>query len=250
MRSPRESVLLAALLLGAAATATAATPNERPPLDPVPIERAIDELLADPQLNRQEKQRYRRFKQTDEPRQAEEQRDDALFGFLRWLADSTRVLMWIAGIVLALIAAWLLPRWWRLQGDARAAALAALPTHVMALDIRPDSLPDDVGAAAAALWRHGEQRAALSLLYRGLLSRLVHVHQVPIRAASTEGECVALARPRLAAPAADYAARLVAVWQRAVYAGQAPADSELLALCEQFAPQLAGHAVASAETAR
>ena len=43
----------------------------------------------------------------------------------------------------------------------------------------------------------------------GLLSRLVHVHGVPIRASSTEGDCLALARPRLAEPSARYAARLV-----------------------------------------
>ena len=41
------------------------------------------------------------------------------------------------------------------------------PSHVRDLDIRPESLPDDVGAAALALWQRGEQRAALALLYRG-----------------------------------------------------------------------------------
>ena len=35
---------------------------------------------------------------------------------------------------------------------------------------------------ALGLWERGEARAALSLLYRGLLSRLVHTYQVPIRA--------------------------------------------------------------------
>ena len=45
----------------------------------------------------------------------------------------------------------------------------------------PRSLPADIGAAARALWDRGERRAALALLYRGLLSRLVHVHRLPIR---------------------------------------------------------------------
>ena len=45
----------------------------------------------------------------------------------------------------------------------------------------------------AALWDRGDHRAALALLYRGLLSRLVHVHRVPIRDSSTEGDCLALA---------------------------------------------------------
>ena len=67
------------------------------------------------------------------------------------------------------------------------------PTHVRDLDIRPESLPDDIGAAARALWDRGEHRAALALLYRGLLSRLAHVHRLPIRDSSTEGDCLALA---------------------------------------------------------
>ncbi len=132
------------------------------------------------------------------------------------------------------------PCWWRYFGGANGALtpLPEAPTHVRALDIRPASLPEDIGAAAAALWQRGETTAALSLLYRGALSRLVHVHRVPIRAASTEGECLALARPRLAPAPAAYVAQLVELWQRTIYAGQRPAGPEVLALCEAFAGQL------------
>jgi hypothetical protein len=103
------------------------------------------------------------------------------------------------------------------------------------LDIRPESLPDDVGAAAAALWSSGEHRAALALLYRGLLSRLVHVHGVPIRDSSTEGDCLALATPRVTAMRNSYAARLVRVWQGAVYGTEHPSSEAVLALCGDFA---------------
>jgi hypothetical protein len=106
------------------------------------------------------------------------------------------------------------------------------------LDIRPASLPDDIGSAALALWERGEQRAALALLYRGLLSRLVHVHGVPIRASSTEGECLSLARPRLADAGARYAARLVEIWGGAVYGGLLPPTPAVQALCGEFAAAL------------
>jgi hypothetical protein len=96
-------------------------------------------------------------------------------------------------------------------------------------------LPDDVGAAAAALWTSGEHRAALALLYRGLLSRLVHVHGVPIRDSSTEGDCLALAAPRVSAARNSYAARLVRVWQGAVYGTEHPSSETVLALCGEFA---------------
>ena len=105
---------------------------------------------------------------------------------------------------------------------------------MQSLDIRPETLPDAVGAAAAQLWQQGEHRAALSLLYRGALSRLVHGHAVPIRAASTEGECVALARSRLDAQAAAFFARLVAAWQLAVYGARLPDALQVTEMCREF----------------
>jgi hypothetical protein len=114
----------------------------------------------------------------------------------------------------------------------------AAPSHVRDLDIRPESLPDDIGAAALALWERGEQRSALALLYRGLLSRLVHSHGVPIRASSTEGECLALAESRVAAPSARYATRLVETWTAAVYGDLQPATAAVQTLCGEFAVAL------------
>ncbi|HUG23118.1 DUF4129 domain-containing protein, partial [Piscinibacter sp.] len=84
----------------------------------------------------------------------------------------------------------------------------------------------------------GDARGALSLLYRGALSRLVHLHAAPIRAASTEGECLALARGRLPDNAAAYVEQLVAAWQLAVYGARLPAQAQGLALCDDFDAQL------------
>lgn len=108
------------------------------------------------------------------------------------------------------------------------------PTHVGSLDIRPESLPADIGAAARALWQRGEGRAALSLLYRGALSRLVHGHGVPIRAASTESECLALAATRLAPAAHAFLAQLIAGWQAVAYARRELSPEDFERLCAGF----------------
>jgi hypothetical protein len=63
---------------------------------------------------------------------------------------------------------------------------------------------------------------------------------VPIRASSTEGECLALARPRLKAPGAEFASRLIATWAAAVYGESAPAAGAVQSLCVEFAPALDG----------
>ena len=91
-----------------------------------------------------------------------------------------------------------------------------------------------IGAAALALWMQGDARGALSLLYRGALSRLVHAHSVPIRAATTEGECVRLAKAHVEAPVAEFFSRLVRVWQLAVYGARMPDNATVSALCGAF----------------
>jgi len=159
-------------------------------------------------------------------------------GLFGWLEQSARVLIWAAAAGLAgLLIVYLL----RLARAARAAADAepfVAPTHVRDLDIRPETLPDDIGEAARALWDRGEHRAALALLYRGLLSRLAHVHRLPIRDSTTEGDCLALAALHLAQRRRDYAADLVRLWQRAVYGGEAAPTPAVHALCDGFAGAL------------
>lgn len=143
--------------------------------------------------------------------------------------------VWILGIVLVALVLVRLRRWVRERADALfTAPPPALPSHVHSLDVRPESLPATVGAAAAGLWQQGEPRAALALLYRGALSRLIHAHGVPVHGASTEGECLALAEGRLDADRHALFGRLVGAWQQAVYAARLPAADAVLALCRDF----------------
>jgi hypothetical protein len=159
----------------------------------------------------------------------------ALFG---WIAQSGRVLMWIIAAVLAALLLIYIARVVRRRGLPATAGKFVAPSHVRDLDIRPESLPDDIGGTARGLWDRGEQRAALALLYRGLLSRLVHVHEVPIRDSSTEGDCLALAKPRVSDEIYLYASGLVRVWLRAVYGGEEVDTNQVHALCEGFAVTL------------
>lgn len=158
-------------------------------------------------------------------------------GIFGWFAESARVFLWVAGVILAaLLAVFLLRVARSIRGASQLQKRFVAPSHVRDLDIRPESLPEDVGAAAAALWDRGEHRAALALLYRALLSRLVHAYSVPIQVSSTEGDCLALAMPRLSGTASGYTVRLITVWQNAVYGGARPAEATVHSLCAEFAP--------------
>ena len=72
----------------------------------------------------------------------------------------------------------------------------------------------------------------------GALSRLVHDHAVPVRAASTEGECATLAAQHLDAQRGAFVARLIGLWQLAVYGARLPDGNAVLAVCDEFNTRL------------
>jgi len=87
------------------------------------------------------------------------------------------------------------------------------------------------------------------LLYRGAVSRLVHRFAVPILAASTEGDCVSLARRTLPAESSDFFETLVRAWLLLVYGARVPDTSLVMSLCDAFDARLPSPARAEAGTA-
>ncbi len=110
-------------------------------------------------------------------------------------------------------------------------------TEVGGLDIRPETLPEDVASSALALWQRGEQRAAIGLLYRASLARMVEHHQLNINQGATENDCLENARGALSQ--GQFSSMVFVtleictnIWLRAAYANQYPEDIE--ALCQQW----------------
>lgn len=241
----RLRVELAALALLAGAVAMPAMGESVPePVSPTmdEVDAALAKVKADPNLAAE---RTIRSLKWDMDEQKKKKKKFDVPSWLRWIGDlfgwiaqSSRILVWviiaalIAAIVLALVRILMAGR------DVGTGGTFVAPTHVQDLDIRPESLPDDIGAAARALWDSGDPRAALALLYRGLLSRLAHVHEVPIRASSTEGDCLALAARKLDPARLEYVTRLVRSWQRAIYGGVTLDSADIYALCAQFSTHL------------
>lgn len=204
------------------------------------IDSAVQEVRADPNLATERTIKTLRWKGSGENRPSPRPAwVDWVAGFFRWLDQSARVVVWFAVGGLVGLLAFYIVRTFRAWDAPPDEAEFVAPTHVHDLDIRPESLPADIGGTARRLWDRGEHRAALALLYRGLLSRLAHVHHVPIRDSSTEGDCLALSA-RMESAGRDYAARLIVLWQAAVY-GHVDADTAAVhALCDGFAPSLDG----------
>jgi len=216
------------------ALAASAAPSPRVPLSPAEVASAAQAVAADPGLGGMKSARTWRFKRDDDKVTRRDPPPPWLLDLRRWLGEGGRALVWLLG--LAALACLIVGsrRWWSVHGRALVAASARLPSHVRELDIRPQSLPAEIGAAVRAAWLAGKHRAALSLLYRGTLSRLVHGLAVPIEDSSTEGECIRLAEATLGDERSAFVARLIGAWQVAVYGNRALPTPLVLALCDEF----------------
>jgi hypothetical protein len=95
------------------------------------------------------------------------------------------------------------------------------------MELAPEKLPANIPQAALVLAREGKPREALSLLYRGALSELVHKRGVELLPSHTEGEAVKLA-------GMPYFASLVEAWRRCAYASRVPSGSELEQLAHAY----------------
>ncbi|MFJ7314063.1 DUF4129 domain-containing protein [Pseudomonas sp. NPDC098747] len=161
------------------------------------------------------------------------------------LATIIEVLLW--GTVITVLG-WLI---WRYREFLQAfvSRRPALPPRakrpasqqVFGLDLNRDTLPDDIAAHAEQLWQ-SQPRAALSLLYRGLLSHLLHDFDLTLKAADTENQVLArveqLQRPELLA----FSRTLTTHWQNMAYGHRVPAVHLQQELCDGWRA-LFGHGV-------
>jgi hypothetical protein len=244
-RAGAYGVMMAAVLLATLSPATVAAQENsssraatRIP-GQAEIARALETVKADPNLATERTIKTLRWRVSTETKPSDR------FAWLRWIAglfrwleESARLLLWAGAVVLAGLLAVYILRIVRAHRVPGGEAAFVPPTYVQDLDIRPESLPKDIGIAARGLWDRGDHRAALALLYRGMLSRLAHVHRVPIRDSSTEGDCLALAASHLTEGRREYASRLVSVWLRFVYGGHDTQSAAVHVLCDGFASAL------------
>jgi hypothetical protein len=232
--------LLLAVPIGAAdsAPAPAAAAPANGPLSPDEIRAAVSKLAADPNLSGEQKTHELRWIRSGAPPPTDT--PSWTRGFFDFLARSLSVLLWAAGIAGAACAAIWVIRWLRSLPPMVEPEPPAPVGSVSGLDIRPASLPEDIGGAALALVEGQRTREALSLLYRGALSRAVHRYGAAIGASFTEGEALRAANARLDPSRAAYVADLVNVWQRTVYAGETAPRETVERLCRTFDPAMNG----------
>lgn len=214
--------------------------------DPGPSEskQLIEQVLDDPLFGRMEQQSY--WKYVGEQKEPDEEAPDwladllelllaVLKGFFSGIASFGEIILWGIGLV---VVAFLLYHFSRNAGWMQAFNTGPkrdkrrLPTELFGLDVRPDSLPEDIPAEALQQLKAGQSRAALSLLYRGALVRLISDHQLEIPGSATEGECLHQVRHHRSTTEANYFQSLTHAWLLTAYADQPAEAQQIEQLCQ------------------
>lgn len=156
-----------------------------------------------------------------------------LLGFIESMSKVLRVLVWASGALLLGGLIYLSYRY-RNAWLGPLGKHSAPPSFLFGLDVRPESLPDDIVSAALHELGRGNTKKALSLLYRAALVSLIHHSQLVFHAGHTEDDCLRLVRAALDDGSSGYFAELMDAWKLTAYAHEAPPQEELEALCHRW----------------
>lgn len=208
----------------------------------------IDEVLAGEDFGRERTVRKWRFRDWSEAGE-EDGYPEWLIEFfewwelnLDWSTDFSNAASWLKILLIALFAGLLVYLLRRYRGPLSRLVGARhdepAPEVLFGLEVTPHSLPDDVPGEVMARWGEGDHRAALSLLYRASLSRLIDRHEIAFRSSHTEAECAALVTARGIDSLSDYFRRLTDVWRRLAYGHQLPDSETVQGLCAGWRAEL------------
>jgi hypothetical protein len=226
LKALAQGGMAALLLIGLIAVEPSAQAEEF--AEPLPVSesaRVIQEVLAHPDFGTTHTEEQWRFSDFDWDLDEEEEEEDSWLSALSFegLAGIIKALI-ILGVLGAI--AYLLHRYRDAISEVATPSgkRPSAPDVVMGLDIRPESLPDDIPAEARRLWAAGEHRQAMSLLYRAMLSRLVNTHDLEINEGDTEADILRSTRTLLAGERYEFLGQLTQAWQLIAYAHRPPAD--------------------------
>ena len=206
-------------------------------LPPTMASEVIDRVLAQPEFRiwKEEATWALKSKQPKQQNTVSEQRFQPPAKLGNVIASFAEALVWLTVIAVLVLIIVYRRRWYELfQQSPRKDTAPEVPDVLLGMDVRPQSLPVDIGGEASKLWQQGKQREALSLLYRGSLARLVMRNRIALQPGHTEGDILTLVYGQISREKTDYLAHLTAAWQAAAYAHRPPDDAVVMALCERW----------------
>jgi len=153
------------------------------------------------------------------------------------LASMIEVLFWL--IAIGLVVFVLVKYHKEIKGLARMLGQSktsshSLPATMFGLDIKKESLPEDIIVTAKQYWGDGEVRSAIALLLRASLIKLLNEHECRFYDSDTEAECCLRIDKQAPKVLSDFMRNLVSVWQQVAYAHRSPTQDKFDNLCAQW----------------
>ncbi len=108
------------------------------------------------------------------------------------------------------------------------------PEIMFGMDVRPESLPEDIAGKAKGLWQAQQYREALSLLYRGALVRLINQEEVRLENSHTEGDVLRHSKQRISNTKLGYLKSLTDQWRLIAYAHKTPSEKDMQHLFDHW----------------
>ena len=207
--------------------------------------KAIDEIMATDDFKNKEVRKGWRWKdkpddKEDKEKEKEEKSSDSWFdwsGISLGLGSIGELVLWIVVVALIGLAIMFYLRWSPISAGRSSKAKRDLPKSLFGLEITPESLPDDVGLTAMQLWKNNDPLKALSLLYRGALTTLVHRDGINLKGSATEGDCIRIVQANgqiIEQDSRTYFTNLTRTWQLAAYGHRLPDESAMLSLTQNW----------------
>lgn len=156
---------------------------------------------------------------------------------LKQVAHGIQILLWSLVIGAIALVIWRYRAWLKTfvndRRPAKTKAPGAVPEQMFGLKLGVETLPEDIAASAERLWSE-HPRQALGLLYRGLLSRLLHDFKLPLKNADTEGQVLQRIAQLHAPELLAFSTELTRHWQNLAYGHQVPAPHLQTRLCDTW----------------
>ncbi|MFW6011531.1 MAG: hypothetical protein ACOC8R_00445 [Desulfosalsimonas sp.] len=201
-------------------------------IDKETAKQRIEKILESDDFGGEKTKTYWRLKSFDQSLEFENNfLEKFLTSLIRFISIAAKPIAWIAGGILFAFFLYAAARYSGFLNSAFRNKSFKPPDSLFGLSLTPESLPDDIAAAAKKHMEAGEARAALSLLYRGALSRLVYRFFLEIPASATEGQCIALVRKNRHNDEYRFFRELTETWLKTAYAHIKPDMGHVEALC-------------------
>ncbi|MBM9487560.1 DUF4129 domain-containing protein [Pseudomonas sp. ICBG1301] len=163
--------------------------------------------------------------------------DDLNSNAFKHVAQGLEILLWSLMLGAVALLLWRYREWLRTFvsriRQPLPKTLKPVPAQLFGLELGVETLPEDIAGAAEQLWA-SQPREALGLLYRGLLSRLLHEFNLPLKSADTEGQVLEhihhLRQPQLLA----FSDELTRHWQNLAYGHRLPPAAAQQQLCNDW----------------